>query len=282
MPAARSPLPAPAGILRCGLLCALIWWPPPPAAAQTVGGVRPAPHAPPASGALTAWRTTLDAARLAGAGAGPSFDWDVDFGLDADLLDLGFVRANLLAQVETIVGSELRDVDPNQNNYTADFALLFRLPRGELGAVFHHVSRHLADRADQGSISWNMVGVSYSERFAVGRARIDAGVRALGTTERAGVDYAAQLEWHGAVELPLGPRLAIIGAADGVAAPVARQMFGRGTRRGGRVSGGVRIPSAAGAVDLYAGWEQRIDAGQFTRDTARWMRAGVRVTVPAP
>ena len=38
----------------------------------------------------------------------------------------------------------------------------------------------------------------------------------------------------------------------------------------------------AGAVDLYAGWEQRIDAGQFTRDTTRWMQAGVRMTVPAP
>ena len=65
-----------------------------------------------------------------------------------------------------------------------------------------------------------------------------------------------------AVELPVGSRLAIIGAADGALAPVEREMFGRGARRGGRLSGGVRFPSAAGAVDLYAGWEQRIDAGQ--------------------
>ena len=127
-----------------------------------------------------------------------------------------------------------------------------------------------------------MVGVSYAEQFAVGPARIVAGVRAMGTTERAGVDYTAQIEWHGAVELPVGSRLAIIGAADGVLAPVEREMFVRGARRGGRLSGGVRFPSAAGAVDLYAGWEQRIDAGQFTRDTTRWMQAGVRMTVPAP
>ena len=263
------------------LLYALVWHPA-PAGAQTVGGVRPVPHAPSARGVLTAWHTTLDAAHLAGADAGPPFDWDVDFRFDTDLFDLGFVRANVLAQVETIVGSELRDVDPNQNNYTADFTLFFRLPRGELGAMFHHVSRHLADRADQGSVSWNMVGVSYAEQFAVGPARIDAGVRAMGATERAGVDYTAQIEWYGAVELPVGSRLAIIGAADGALAPVEREMFGRGARRGGRLSGGVRFPSAAGAVDLYAGWEQRIDAGQFTRDTMRWMQAGVRMTVPAP
>ena len=199
---------------RCaGALLALLLAPL-PAAAQTLGGVRPVPQAPPARGVLTAWHTTLDAVHLAGSDAGPRFDWDIDFRFDADLFDLGFVRANVLAQVETIVGSELRDVDPNQNNYTADFTLFFRLPRGELGAMFHHVSRHLADRADQGSISWNMVGVSYDERFAVGPARIDAGVRAMGTTERAGVDYTAQIEWHGALELPLNPRLAIIGMAE--------------------------------------------------------------------
>ncbi|MCE2543285.1 MAG: hypothetical protein J4F30_07615 [Acidobacteria bacterium] len=263
------------------VLCAVIWSAA-PAGAQTLGGVRPVPHAPPARGVLTAWHTTLDAVHLAGSDAGPRFDWDIDFRFDADLIDLGFVRANVLAQVETIVGSELRDVDPNQNNYTADFTLFFRLPRGELGAMFHHVSRHLADRADQGSISWNMVGVSYDERFTVGPARVDAGVRAMGTTERAGVDYTAQVEWYGALELPLNPRLAIIGMADGVVAPVERGMFGRGARRGGRLAGGVRIPSAAGAVDLYAGWEQRIDAGQFTRETTRWLQAGVRMTVPAP
>ena len=253
-----------------------------PAAAQTLGGVRPEPHAPRARGALTAWRTTLDATRLAGAAAGPRFDWDVDFRFDADLFDAGLLRANVLAQIETIVGSELRDVDPNQNNYTADFTLFFRLPRGELGATFHHVSRHLADRADQGSISWNMVGVSYGERFLLGSATLDAGVRALGTTERAGVDYTAQIEWYGALELPLNPRLSLIGHADGVVAPVEREMFGRDARRGGRVAGGIRLPAAAGAIDLYAGWEQRIDAGQFTRDTPRWMHAGIRVTVPAP
>ena len=253
-----------------------------PAVAQTLGGVRPAPHAPPARGVLTAWHTTLDAVHLAGADAGPRFDWDVDLRVDADLLDLGFVRANVLAQVETIVGSELRDVDPNQNNYTADFTLFFRLPRGELGATFHHVSRHLADRADRGSVSWNMVGVSYGERFTFGAAQLDAGVRALRTTERAGVDYTAQIEWYGALEAPLNPRLSFIAAADGVVAPVEREIFGRGAQRGGRLSAGVRLPAPAGAIDLYAGWEQRIDAGQFTRDTTRWLRAGIRVTVPAP
>lgn len=253
-----------------------------PAAAQTLGGVRPVPHAPPERGVLTAWHTRLDAVHLAGADAGPRFDWDVDLRFDADLFDLGFVRANVLAQVETIVGSELRDVDPNQNNYTADFTLFFRLPRGELGATFHHVSRHLADRADRGSVSWNMVGVSYGERFALGPARLDAGVRALGTTERSGVDFTAQIEWYGALEAPLNERLSIIGAAEGVVAPVEREMFGRGARRGGRLSGGVRLPAPAGAIDLYAGWEQRIDAGQFTRDTPRWLHAGIRVTVPAP
>ena len=39
--------------------------------------------------------------------------------------------------------------------------------------------------------------------------------------------------------------------------------------------------AGVGAVDLLAGWEQRIDAGQFTRDTPRWFRLGVRLTAQA-
>ncbi|MXY17468.1 MAG: hypothetical protein F4Y57_10865 [Acidobacteria bacterium] len=70
-----------------------------PAAAQTLGGVRPVPHASPERGVLTAWHTTLDAVHLAGADAGPRFDWDIDFRFDADLFELGAVPPNARPQV---------------------------------------------------------------------------------------------------------------------------------------------------------------------------------------
>ena len=248
--------------------------------AQTLGGVRPETTASPTPGVLTAFRTTLDLSALTGADADSRFNWDADVRLDVDLFDVGVVRGNLLANFETIIGGELRDVDPNQNNYVVDLSVFFRLPRGEIGGTFHHVSRHLVDRADQGSVSWNMVGVSYGDRFSLGSVQVAAGGRAMGTVERANVDYTAQFEWYGDVEVPLTPRVSAIGTGEGVIAPVDRRMLMRTTRRGGLVLGGVRFPTGVGAIDLYAGWEQRIDAGQFTRDTTRWFRFGLRLKAP--
>ena len=247
-----------------------------------MGGVRPQATAEPTRGVLTAFRTTLDLSALTGSEADRRFNWDTDLRLDVDLFDVGVARANLLANFETIIGGELRDVDPNQNNYVVDLSVFVRLPRGEIGGTFHHVSRHLGDRADQGSVSWNMVGVSYGDRFAVGPVRVAAGARAMGTVERANVDYTAQFEWYGDVEVPITSRAAVIGTAEGVIVPVERRMLMRTTRRGGLALGGVRFPTGVGAIDLYAGWEQRIDAGQFTRNTTRWYRFGLRLRAPLP
>ncbi len=271
-----------AALRRCGPLA--LWtalWCAAPGGAQTLGGPLPRMDVAPARGVLTALGTTLDITRLAGHGADARYNWDADLGIDVDLFDLGFVRGNLLANLETIVGSELRDVDPNQNSYTTDFAVFVRLPRGELGATFHHVSRHLGDRADLGSVSWNMAGVVYGDRFAAGPVRVDAGARAMGTVERANVDYVAQLELHAAAELPINRRVSLVGDAMVVVVPVERAQLGRSALRGGRVLAGVRLPARVGAVDLLAGWEQRIDAGQFTRDTPRWFQLAVRLRTRA-
>ena len=266
---------------RAVVLCALCALPS-GLSAQTLGGTRPQMTAPRERGVLTAFRTTLDLSRLVGSGADGRFNWDADLRLDVDLFDVGAVRGNLLANLETIIGSELREIDPNQNNYVVDFALFVRLPRGEIAGTFHHVSRHLGDRADQGSVSWNMAGVSYGDRFTIGPLRVEAGGRAMATVERANVDYAAQFEWFGDFELPLNPRISIIGAFEGVVVPVELDMLMRTTRRGGRATGGVRFPTGVGSVDLYAGWEKRIDAGQFTRETPRWFQLGLRLRAPMP
>ena len=250
--------------------------------AQTLGGVRPQTTAPRKSGVLTAFRAALDISHLSGAATDNRYNWDADLVLDADLFDVGVFRGNLFANLETMVGSELRDVDPNQNNYTADFSIFVRLPRGELGTTFHHVSRHLSDRKDLGSVSWNMVGVSYGDRFTLGSLIVDAGIRAMGTIERAGVDYTAQLEWHGHFTRPINSRVSIITGLEGVFVPVEEKMMMRNLKKGGVVFGGIRFPTGAGIVDLYVAWERRIDAGQFTRDIPQWTKSGIRIRTPLP
>ena len=87
---------------------------------------------------------------------------------------LARVFASVFFNFETIAGTEFRRVDPNQANYVLDMSVFGRLPRGELGATFHHVSRHLTDRANRQGISWNMLGVVYGDRLTLGGVDIRA------------------------------------------------------------------------------------------------------------
>ena len=250
--------------------------------AQLVGGPKPQTTAPPLQGVLTAFRTTFGIQRFAGAHADTAFDWDVDLSVDFDMVDLGFVRINTFGSVETIIGSEFRPVDPNQNNYTVDFTVFLRLPRGELATMFHHVSRHLVDRVGRAGVSWNMIGLAYGDRFLVGDFSIDTWARGMGTVGRAGVDYQGQFEGHVNVARPISARMALIAGAYGAVVPVEVATFGRTTRSGGRAEGGVRLKAGAAALDLFVAWERRIDAMTIERDSVSWAQLGFRLAAPAP
>ena len=141
---------------RIGLLVWCAVWLPVAASAQVLGGPRPQATAPRATGLLPRFLTTVDVTHLSGTDADNQFNWDTDLAVDLDVVDVGFLRANIFANVETMVGSERRGVDPNQSGYRLDVTVFFRLPRGELASTFHHVSRHLSDRATTESVSWNL------------------------------------------------------------------------------------------------------------------------------
>ena len=255
---------------------------PSPTSGQTLGGPRPAALVASEFGLLTGLRTGLDIRSLGGAAADQAFDWDVDMVIDLDLVDLGFVRSNLFIGYEQMVGGQKRNIDPNQNSYAIDGSLFFPLPRGEVGAFFHHISRHRVDRATEESISWNMVGGSYTDRAIAARVELEAGIRGMFTVERAGVDYRGQVEAHVSAIRPLNDRVAVVGRAEGVVVPVDRLMFGRTTQRGGRLEGGLRVYGNTASVDAFVGWEQRIDASFGKIDTLRWVTTGLRVVAAVP
>ena len=252
------------------------------ASAQVVGGPRPQPTATRAYGFLTAFRTAIDIRHLNGVDADTRFNWDADVSIDVDVVDAGIFRGNFFINVETIVGNEFRGVDPNQNNYTADISMFVRLPRGELSTTFHHVSRHLADRATDDSVSWNMLGVGYGDRVVFGGVELDAGVRALWTVESAGVDYDAEYVGYATVARPLSGRLALVGSVHGVAMQLDPLLLNRSDRRGGRVEGGLRITTGVAAVDLFVAREDRIDATVSGRERTQWTQFGVRLATPIP
>ena len=277
----RLTWPTPRQVCRLAGIWLLVWLPV-AVSAQTLGGPRAAPTAPRNGGVLTGFRTTLDFTHLISGSDVAPFNWDLDMLADLDLFDLGFLRGNMLGNFETIIGNEKRSVDPNQANYTVDLTAFIRLPRGELGTTIHHVSRHLIDRATDDSVSWNMVGVSYGDRFSLGRFALEAGARGMGTVERAGVDYDGQFEGYVKMARPVGHGLAIIASAEGVVVPVEREIQGRDTMRGGRVEAGLRLLTRGSSVDVYVAWEQRIDAEVSAPGTIRWTQVGFRLATSVP
>jgi len=249
---------------------------------QTLGVVRPQATVARQQGGLTGFRTSLDIKHLNGSNADQPFNWDLDVSLDFDLLDLGIIRGNLFGNFETIIGGELRAVDPNQSNYIIDTSIFIRLPRGELSTAFHHVSRHQIDRPDTGSISWNMVGISYGDQLTIGQVELDVGARAMGTIQRAGVDYRGQFETYFKILRVINQKLSVIASVDGVIVPVEATFFGRNTQHGGRIEGGVRLRSKVGSFDMFVAWEQRIDASALRHQTVRWTQFGFRLNSLLP
>ncbi len=161
--------------------------------AQTSSAASTARQTPATLGFLTNYHFHLNASRLVS--SDDNFVWDTDFGGDLDFADLRYFRINLLVNFEAIIGEEIRAIDPNQGNYTADLSAWWRtgVSEAELGMAFHHVSRHLSDRDKEFAISWNMLGFQYVMPLQLKGWDLDIAYRMLKTVQRSFVDYTAEV-----------------------------------------------------------------------------------------
>ena len=252
-------------------LTAILLGPAQSATAQVIGGPRPVQTADRELGFLTRYHVHTQAAGLAGIGE-EQFGWDTDLGVDMDVFDLLFARGNVFFNLETGVGGERRAIDPTQTNYTMDLSVFTRLPRGEFGVTFHHISRHRADREHPGSPSWNMLGLSYGDRLRFGTFDVELMGRWLGTIASSEVDYEQEANAYLRVLRPLTGRISLIGELDGSAVLTDESMFGREHLYGGAAHLGLRFRGAAGAGEILIGRERRIDPDIFVRRPIRWTR----------
>jgi hypothetical protein len=85
--------------------------------------------------------------------------WTGWIGAGAGLVRHRGVTAYFAADVETILGDTLRPFEANQANYHLELGARRPLGRAEVTAFFHHVSRHLVDRAKVQAVDWNVLGV---------------------------------------------------------------------------------------------------------------------------
>jgi hypothetical protein len=195
--------------------------------------------------------------RLEGAHYDPTYDdqvWSTWVGAGVDILKAGQVTLDFTADVETIIGRELRAFDPTQANYHLAGAMRIAVAGDEITPFFHHVSRHEIDRPKTLAVDWNLMGVRARMTFADGKAWVVAGIgHTLGDTP---VGYGWELTLRAEVE-PLRPLYAAGDVRHVTADPVP--LFPRGSFADLGLEGGARWHRGAHALDLFAAFERRND-----------------------
>lgn len=206
----------------------------------------------------------------------PRLVWDTNFGGELDVLDYRRGRLTFAANYQAVLGEELRAFDPNQGNYILEGALSARLPAVEVAGVFYHQSRHLADRPKVDPIDWNMIGARARRAFLAGAMHVDARVDLRKTIQHSYVDYAWELDARVRADRVVRPGVGVLAAGwfrhlgvDGSQA--------RGGQTGARGEAGLRFEGGAGAAELFAAVERRIDPYPLEFGSATWISAGFRL-----
>ena len=205
------------------------------------------------------------------------FSWITHFGGSFDLVDLVVGRAGAIVDYEAVEGSEYRPFDPNQGNYTLEAFVSARVRTSEVAVIFHHVSRHLSDRPKREAIAWNELGARVLHRFDTAAATVDVDLEGGRAVQHSFVDYT----WLGQADVlvrhQFSPRVGAFGRGRGQLFAVDDTVAGRGTQTGARVEGGVRLSGRGGVMELYLGYENRVDAYPFDRVPQHWGLAGLRL-----
>jgi hypothetical protein len=182
------------------------------------------------------------------------------------------------ADYQAVLGSEYRPFDPNQANYILEASVSGRTSeRTEAAVIFHHVSRHISDRPKAFAVAWNLLGGRLLHRATRGATTLDLAVDAGRVVQRSYVDYT----WLGELNLmarrALGARAGVFAHGTGQVFAVDKTVAGRAKQAGARIEAGIRLNGRGGAMEIFAGYEKRVDADPLDRLPQRWALAGLRL-----
>lgn len=205
------------------------------------------------------------------------FSWDAHFGGDLDIADYVAGRTSILIDYEAVLGDEYRPFDPNQSYYVLEVSSSYRASGTEIAFVFHHVSRHLSDRPKRAAIAWNVAGARVMRRFAFGGLTVDTRGDAGAVVQHSSVDYRWTADLDVLIRRAVSQRVGVFAHGYGEIFGVEGTPGNRGSQTGGRAEAGVRFDGRAGALELFAGIERRIDADPIDLLPKRWGIAGFRL-----
>jgi hypothetical protein len=205
------------------------------------------------------------------------YSFDTHWGGSLDFVDYVVGRTSFIIDYEAILGDEFRLFDPNQGVYTLEAASSARVGDAEVVGIFHHVSRHLADRPNKQAVAWNAAGVRLLKRVTRQTTTIDVDAELSRVVAKAWVDYTWIGELNLSVRHPLNAHVAVFAQGAGKLFAVDGTVPNRGTQTGGVAEAGVRLKGTGGVLELFAGFEKRVDAYELEFDSQRWVLAGFRL-----
>ncbi len=208
------------------------------------------------------------------------FSWDTHFGGSLDFIDYSVGRFSARIDYEAVLGREFRSFDPNQGIYTLELSTSGRVGGIEVAGLLHHVSRHLGDRAKRFPIDWNAVGARVLRKVHAGGATADLEATVARIVTQRYVDYVWRADGDAMVRRPLAPHVGLFGHGSFEVFGVDHAVAGRGTQVGGLIEGGVRFDGPGGALELFGGFENRVDADPVDRQSQHWALAGFRFASP--
>jgi hypothetical protein len=206
------------------------------------------------------------------------FSWDSHYGGSFDLVDYVVGRATVTADYQAVMGSEFRPFDPNQGNYILEASVSGRSSRAtEAAVIFHHVSRHISDRPKTFAVAWNLLGGRLLHRVTAGSTTLDVALEGGRVVQRSYVDYLWLGELNLLLRRTLNSQVGVFAHGTGLLYSVDKIVVRRGTQAGGRLEAGIRLNGRGGAMEIFAGYEKRVDAHPLDRLQQRWGVAGLRL-----
>ena len=206
----------------------------------------------------------------------PRYSWDANYGGELGLVAVGRSQITFVVNYQAVLGDEFHPFDPNQGNYTIDGVLSTRVKGFYAAGVFHHLSRHLADRPKRPPVDWNMMGARVGTMFARGGTDIEARFDFLGAILKTNVDY--NWEMHAGVRAHhrVYGTVGLLGSAT-LRKVGTNGLGNRGTQTGGRGEGAIRVSGKAATIELYLAVERVIDPYPTEFGSVSYASVGMRL-----
>jgi hypothetical protein len=206
----------------------------------------------------------------------PRFQWDARVRIDFDVAEVNEWQMRFIADYDAVLGRERRPFDLNQGFYLLEGTIGHKVHSTDVALVARHVSRHLVDRENTPSISWNFVGVRASHGLVAGGTTLDGDFELGHAMQQAFVDYTWMTKALVRATRPLNSTFSLVGGGLGEINFVNHLVRDRRVC-GGRVEGGLRVNGRAANFDLIVGYERRIDGYPIERSRVRAFTVGFRL-----